>query len=66
MYHLQNKGENKGISQVVALVNSVTGSSSIRKASLITSGDYALLEDDPIVNELLESTPRPSRRLCGS
>lgn len=68
VYHLQNKGENKGISQVVALVNSVTGSNSIRKTSLITSGDYALLEDDPIVTELLDKYAEiiaPAMRIVG-
>ena len=54
VYHLQNKGDNKGISQVAVKVNSVTGSHHVTTAKLLATGVYANMEDDPIVQELLE------------
>ena len=54
VYHLQNKGDNKGISQVAVVVNSVTGTSHVTAAKLLSTGIYANMEDDPIVEELLE------------
>lgn len=53
VYHLQNKGENKGISHVEVSINSVTGKSRIQQSQLVASGNYALYEDDPIVETLL-------------
>lgn len=54
VYHLQNKGDNKGISHVEVEINPITGTARTRETNLIVSGDYALLEDDPIVEQLLE------------
>lgn len=54
VYHLQNKGDNKGISQASVKVNSVTGSHHVTAAKLLATGVYANMEDDPIVQELLE------------
>lgn len=54
VYHLQNGGDNKGISQAKVLINSANGSWKIQEAKLVATGNYATLEDDPIVAELLE------------
>ena len=55
VYHLQNRGDNKGgISHVEVSFNTVTGDTDITAAELITSGSYTSLTDDPIVEQLLE------------
>lgn len=54
VYHLQNKGDNKGISQVGIVINSVTGTSKVITTQLLATGVYANMEDDPIVEELLD------------
>lgn len=54
VYHLQNKGDNKGISHVEVAINTANGSSKIRHAELISTGVYANMADDPVVAELLE------------
>lgn len=54
VYHLQNKGDNKGISHVTVSYNLATQSSNVKKADLVVTGKYANLEDDPIVAELME------------
>lgn len=54
VYHLQNKGENKGISHVEVNINTVTGSSKITYANLISSGEYATENEDPLIDQLLD------------
>lgn len=55
VYHLQNRGDNKGgISHVQVVINSVTNSSNVRTAELVSTAKYQKLEDDPIVQELLD------------
>ena len=54
VYHLQNGGDNNGISNVKITVNSVTGTSKVRNPKLLATGTYARLEDDPIVAQLLQ------------
>lgn len=55
VYHLQNRGDNKGgISHVEIAINTANGTSSVRVAELVSTGKYDDLEDDPIVEELLE------------
>ena len=54
VYHLQNKGENKGISHIEVQINPITGTNRIRQSNLIASGDYATYEDDPVLEQLLE------------
>ncbi len=55
VYHLQNRGDNKGgISYVQLALNTANDTSSVRVAQLVTHGKYQLLEDDPIVEELVE------------
>lgn len=54
VYHLQNRGDNKGgISYVRVVINSVTGSYDVRATELLSTAKYKNLEDDPIVNQLL-------------
>ena len=55
VYHLQNRGDNKGgISHARVLINSVTGSYTVRDAQLVSTGKYSDLDDDPIVDTLLD------------
>ena len=54
VYHLQNKGDNKGISHVEISVNTANGNTKTRSADLISTGTYANMADDPIVEELLD------------
>ncbi len=68
VYHLQNKGENKGISHVEVEINPITGTTRVRQHNLIASGTYAALEDDPIVESLLErydSQIAPAKEVLG-
>lgn len=53
-YHLQNSGENKGISHVEISINTANGNDKVRMAELISTGKYATMADDPIVEELLD------------
>lgn len=53
VYHLQGGGDNKGITRATILVNGANGSSSVMSPELVATGDYALLEDDPVVEQLL-------------
>ena len=53
VYHLQNGGDNRGISYAEAVVNFANGKNSIREARYIYSSEYSSLQDDPIVDELL-------------
>lgn len=55
VYHLQNRGDNKGgISHVEVEINTVTGSCNVSASELVSTDSYANLTDDPIVNDLLE------------
>lgn len=54
VYHLQNGGDNKGISHAEVIINPVAGTSRVLEAELVTASTYARLEDDPIVQELLD------------
>ncbi len=54
VYHLQNGGDNKGISHAEVRINSVTGSSRVSEAEFVRSSVYERLSDDLIVDELLE------------
>lgn len=54
VYHLQNKGDNKGgISHVEITINAVTMESNVTVAETISTYVYQNLEDDPIVEQLL-------------
>ncbi len=54
VYHLQNGGENKGISHVELRINSVTNTAKVKDAEFVSSSLYSNLDDDEIVNDLLE------------
>lgn len=69
VYHLQNGGDNKGISHVKVTVNVANGNWNVQNASLLASGTYATLEDDPIVAQLLEKYDEqiaPALRVVGT
>ena len=54
VYHLQNRGDNKGgISHVEIAINTATGKSDVRAAELVNTQKYSSMADDPIVEELL-------------
>lgn len=54
VYHLQNGGDNNGISYVRAEINTVTGTSNLKEARFISTSEYDYISDDPIVEDLLE------------
>ncbi len=54
VYHLQNGGDNKGISHVELRINSVTSTFRLKDAEFIPSSLYENMQDDTIVQELLE------------
>ncbi len=53
VYHIQYKGENKGLSHVSVSYNIANQTADVR-AELLPTGTYANLDDDPIVEELLD------------
>lgn len=54
VYHLQNRGDNKGgISHVEIAINTANQTSSVRVAELVSTQKYEKLSDDPIVDELM-------------
>ena len=55
VYHLQNRGDNKGgISHVEISINTVTMASDVKVVELVSVSKYQSLEDDPIVQQLLD------------
>ena len=54
VYHLQNGGENKGISHAEIGINSVNGKVKTREARFISTDVYSNLNDDPIIDQLKE------------
>jgi len=54
VHHLQNGGDNKGISHVEVSINTANYNTDVQTAELLSTGTYALMEDDPIVEELLD------------
>lgn len=56
VYHLQNRGDNKGgISHAEVAINTVTTSFTVQTAELVNASVYKDLADDPIVEQLLEN-----------
>lgn len=69
VYHLQNGGDNRGISQATASINTANGNVEISNAQLISGGEYARMEDDPIVESLLNQYAQqiaPGIRVLGT
>ena len=54
VYHLQNGGENDGISSVQISFNIANLNSDINSAEIVSYKEYSKLGDHPIVDELLE------------
>ncbi len=54
VYHLQNGGDNKGISRAEAVINFANGNSKVQNARQVSPNEYKSLADDPIVNNLME------------
>ena len=54
VYHLQNGGENKGISHVEIAINSVTFTSFVGVAEFVESSRYSGFDGDPLRDQLLE------------
>lgn len=55
VYHMQNRGDNKGgISHVEIAINAITMDSSVTVAETVSSYVYQNLEDDPIVEQLMK------------
>jgi len=54
VYHVQNGGDNDGISHVVATVNIASEKTVTDSAKFVPTSSYAYLADDPIVDELLK------------
>ena len=69
VYHLQGGGDNKGISHASVLINKANGNSSVLSTELLSTGEYALLEDDPVVAALMEKYAEqvaPATRILGN
>ena len=54
VYHLQNGGDNKGISHVELAVNVANEKTKVNTAEFVPSSKYDSLSDDPVVEELLD------------
>ncbi len=54
VYHLQNGGDNKGISHVEIKINFVNGDTVVTEAEFVSTSRYSGFDDDPIVEELME------------
>ena len=54
VYHLQDGGDNEGISHAEAVINFANGNSDVRGAGYIPSSTYSSLPDDPIVENLMK------------
>ena len=69
VYHLQNRGDNKGgLSHAEISINAVTLSSKVHVAELISNYTYQTLDDDPVVEQLLkkyEDEISPADRVLG-
>lgn len=69
VYHMQNKGDNKGgISHVEITINAITMATSVTVAETVSTYVYQNLEDDPIVSQLLkkyQDVISPANRVLG-
>ncbi len=54
VYHLQNGGENQGISRASVRINPVTGTTKTTLGQFVSNTIYSAKADDPIVNTLLK------------
>jgi 2',3'-cyclic-nucleotide 2'-phosphodiesterase (5'-nucleotidase family) len=54
IYHLQNGGDNEGISHAQVTINYANGNSTVEKAEFVRTSQYTHLSDDPIVETLMK------------
>lgn len=54
VYHLQNGGENKGISHAEIAINYVNDTSTVSVAEFVPAHTYTSLDGDPLVDSLLD------------
>lgn len=54
VYHLQNGGDNDGISHAQVTINYANGNATVNKAEFVSTSKYQNLSDDPIVEELMK------------
>ena len=54
VYHMQNGGENNGISHATVNINFANFNSEVKKAEIVSYKTYSQLGDHPIVDELLD------------
>lgn len=69
VYHLQGGGDNKGISHASILINKTTGSFTVLTTELLSTGEYARMEDDPVVEDLMNKYAEqvsPATRIVGT
>lgn len=69
VYHLQNGGNNSGLSYARVLIDTTSGESQVLTTELLPSGKYSTSEDDPIVEELLNKYAEqiaPAARILGT
>lgn len=69
VYHLQNRGDNKGgIAHVKIAVNVVTQKSAVQSTQLVNTSTYQNLEDDTLIQQLMEKYKdeiSPANRVLG-
>ena len=69
IYHMQNRGDNKGgIAHVKIAVNVVTQKSDVRSTALVNTSAYQNLEDDVLIQQLLDKYKdeiSPANRVLG-
>ncbi len=58
VYHLQNAGDNGGVSHAEVTINYVTGTSEVTRARVVQPTTYAALDDHPVVDTLLTKYER--------
>ena len=54
VYHLQNGGDNKGISHAEVAINFANGSSQVTEAEFVSTTVYSTLADDPLIAQLIK------------
>ena len=54
VFHLQNGGDNNGITHVQLSIHAITGACSVLEPELISTSEYEALEDSPLIDELAE------------
>ncbi len=54
VYHMQNGGENRGISHVEVAINPVSDTSVVKNAKVVENSEYTQYDDHPLVDELLD------------